>query len=228
MEGIFLFLQNNFPVLFEHKHVFLFLGAMVEGLNTMILGGFLISAGALPFFSTALVFIIGYTVNGYLWYGVGYFAGAKPLDRWVRKGEKGRVVLNRVQYYFEQHSGKAIVITKFTFSMTIVALIMAGSLRYNFRKFSFYNLIGSIGWVGLTMSIGYFFGQSYKFFFDYLWNFTYLILFFIGAVASVYILKALSRSAFIKAVMEHDRMRHFKERLGSRIINVEFWKKWPK
>src|SRR3989338_1842443 len=159
MDAFLNFLQLNFPVLFSHKYIFLFLGAAIEGLNTMVLGGFLVSTKSIPFLPTFLVFTLGYTLNGYLWYAVGYFGGAKPIDRWVRTKPRSDKVITTVQSYFEKHSGKAIIITKFTFSLTIAALIMAGSLKYNLKRFTLYNFIGSIGWVAMTLFIGYFFGQ---------------------------------------------------------------------
>ena len=73
---------------------------------------------------------------------------------------------------------------------------MAGSLKYNLRKFALYNFIGSVGWVAMTLFIGYFFGQSYKFFIVYLRNFTYFLVFLGGAIAVIYAIKLFMKSAF--------------------------------
>lgn len=186
----------------------------------MVLGGFLVSIRSIPLLPTFLVFTLGYTVNGYLWYMVGYFAGSKPIDKWARSKPKSEKIINIVQKYFEMHSGKAIVITKFTFSLTIAALIMAGSLKYNLRKFTWYNFVGSIGWVAMTLFIGYFFGQSYKFFFVYLKNFTYFVVFLGGAIALIYILKAVFRSAFVKAIIEHSGVNHYREKFRNGLSKI--------
>ncbi|MBI2064589.1 MAG: DedA family protein [Candidatus Yanofskybacteria bacterium] len=213
MDQFLTFLQVNFPLLFSHKYIFLFFGAAIEGLNTMVLGGFLVSTKAIPLLPTFAVFTLGYTLNGYLWYAVGYFGGAKPIDKWGRTKPKSDKIIKTVQEYFERHSGMAIIITKFTFSLTIAALIMAGSLKYNLRRFTVYNFIGSIGWVSLTLFIGYFFGQSYRFFFVYIKNFTYLLIFLAGAIILVYILKFIFESAFIKAVINHRKVRYYSEKI---------------
>jgi membrane-associated protein len=186
---------------------------MIEGMNTMILGGFLVSTRVIPLLPTFLIFTLGYTINGYLWYAVGYFGGSKPIDKWGRTKPKSEKIIKTVQDYFERHSGKAIVITKFTFSLTIAALIMAGSLKYSLKKFSIYNLIGSIGWVSLTLFVGYFFGQSYKFFFVYIKSFTYLLVFLGGAIALVYILKLIFESAFIKSLLIHEKLHEYGEKI---------------
>jgi len=213
MENIVHLFESSFPTLVEYKYLLLFLGSIFEGLNSMVLGGFLVSVGTIKLLPIFLIFTVGYIFNGYLWYSVGYFAGAKPIDKWVRKDKKGRKIVEKVEEYFHKYSGRAIVFTKFTFSLTIATLIMAGSLKYNLKKFSLYNFIGSIGWVALTLFIGYFFGQSYKFFIEYLKGLSYLILFLSGAVALVYVLKFVFGSAFIKSLFLREKLKEFSDKL---------------
>lgn len=213
MEPVLQFVQTYFPALVSHKYIFLFLGAAIEGFNTMILGGFLVSTNSIKLLPAFIVFTIGYIINGYGWYLVGYFAGAKPIDKWARKDPKGVRIVENVQKYFEKYSGRAIIITKFTFSLTIATLIMAGSLKYNLKKFTLYNVIGSVGWVSVTMFTGYFFGQSYKFFLTYIKGFTYFIIFLAGAIAVVYILKSMFGDAFVKSLLFTEKMRELSERI---------------
>src|SRR3989338_3246501 len=213
MEQFLGFLQQNFPVIVNYKYLFLFLGAMIEGLNTMVLGGFLVSVNTIKLLPIFLLFTLAYTINGYIWYTVGYFAGAKPIDKWGRKDQKGRKIIEKVEEYFEKYSGRAIIITKFTFSLTIATLIMAGSLKYDLKKFTFYNFIGSVGWVVVTLFVGYFFGQSYKLFFVYLKNFTYGLVFLGGAIALIYIIKLILSSAFVRSLFITDKIREFSHKL---------------
>src|SRR3989338_812042 len=213
MEPVLQFIGSAFPALIAHKYLFLFLGAMIEGLNTMVLGGFLVSVDTIKLLPTFLLFILAYTINGYIWYIVGYFAGAKPIDKWGRKDEKGRKIIEKVEEYFGKYSGRAIIITKFTFSLTIATLIMAGSLKYNFKKFSLYNFLGSVGWVVVTLFVGYFFGESYKLFFVYLKNFTYGLVFLGGAIALIYIIKLIFGSAFVKSLFITDKIKELSYKL---------------
>jgi len=212
VEAFLQFWQSNFPVLFSHTYIFLFLGAAIEGLSTLVIGGFLVSTHSVAFLPALAAFTLGHTVNGFMWYAVGYYGGAKSLDKWVRKDPKGEKILNTVQRYFEMHSGKAIFATKFTFSLTLATQIMAGSLKYDLRKYSWYNFIGSVCWAAFAMSVGYFFGASYRLLFVYLKDFAYFVVFLGGAIALIYILKAIFRSAFIRAIIEHDRVRHYREK----------------
>lgn len=222
MEAFLHFLELNFPILISHKYIFLFLGSAIEGANTMILGGFLVSTGFVSLLPIFFLFILGETINSYIWYFVGYFVGSKPIDKWGRSKPKSEKVINTVERYFRKYSGRAILITKFTYSMTIATLIMAGSLKYDIKKFSLYNLIGSIGWVCMTLFTGYFFGQSYKLFFPYFKNLMSVLIFLGGAVVLVYVLKVIFRSAFVRAVMEHSMVRHYREKLRNGLDKI-----WP-
>ncbi len=215
MEHFLEFIKIHFPVIIQYKYLFLFIGSSVEGMNTMILGGFLISTGAVAFLPIFFIFLAGETINSYIWYFVGYFVGAKPIDKWLRSKPRSEKVINAVESYFERYSGRAIIITKFTFSLTIATLLFAGSLKYDFKKFSWYNFIGTVGWVAITLSVGYFFGQSYRFFVVYLKDVTYILLFLGGAIAVVYILKWLLGSAFVRAILPAEQMKQLGDKIKS-------------
>ena len=213
MEQFFQFIQLNFPFLIEHRYLFLFLGVVIEGFNVLILIGFLISTNSLQLWPSFLLFLVADIINGYCWYIVGYFAGSKPIDKWGRGKPKSRKIIETVQQYFEKYSGRALVITKFTFSLTIATLITAGSFKYDLKKFSLYNGIGSVLWVALTIFTGYFFGESYKFFFAYLKNLTYFLLFLGGAIAIIYLIKHIFGSVFIKSILIRNKLKQVGDKL---------------
>ena len=209
MEFSLSFLQNQFPIILEHKYLFLFLGSMLEGLNTFVLGGFLISIGKLNFWPTFSVFVIGYSINGFIWYGVGYFAGAKPIDKWLRSKPSSQWILERVQKYFQKYSGRAIVITKSTLSLTVTTLILAGSLKYNLKQFGWYNFLGSVGWVIITVTTGYFFGESYKLSLAYIKDISIALIFVLFSFMAMYFIRMTFRSAFLKSLIMTDRIKEF-------------------
>ncbi len=217
METFFHFFQSFFPALVHYKYLFLFLGAAIEGMNTIILAGFFASVGSIALLPMFLLSVLGVIINGYVWYAVGYFAGAKPIDKWGRKDPKSRKIIEKVEEYFGKYSGRAIVFTKLTWSLTIATLIMAGSFKYNLRKFGWYNFLGSAGWAALTFFVGYFFGQSYKLLLAYLTNVFYVLAFLGGAVAIVYLIKMSFRSAFIRSLFFADRIIEFSDKMKNGI-----------
>src|SRR3989338_10558167 len=165
METFFNFFQSHFPALIHYKYLFIFLGAAIEGMNTTILAGFFASIASISLWPAFFICLTGEVINGFAWYAVGYYAGAKPIDRWGRKDEKSRKIIEKVEQYFQRYSGRAILLAHLTWSLTIATMIMAGSFKYNLKKFSFYNSLGSIMWVLMIFFLGFFFGESYKFFF---------------------------------------------------------------
>lgn len=217
MDNFFNFFQAYFPFLINHKYLFIFLGASIEGPNTTILAGFLSSIGSISLLAAFFICILGETINGFVWYTVGYFAGAKPIDKWGRKDPKSRKIIEKVEEYFHKYSGKAIFIAKLTWSLTIATEIMAGSFKYNLKRFSLYNFLGSIGWVSLTFFVGYFFGQSYKLLFTYLRNAFFILTFLGGAITIGYLVKMSFRSAFIRSLFWADRIKELSTKMKNGI-----------
>lgn len=209
-------IQVSFPILVQYKYLFLFIATFIEGFNSIILAGFLASLGTVAVIPVILICIVGDFFNGWGWYAVGYFGGSKPIDRWGRNKPKTRKIIETVERYFQQYSGRAIIFTKLTWSLTIATMIMAGSFRYNFKKFSYYNFIGGLGWVGITFSVGYVFGKGYKAV-NLVNNIGYIILFFIGASVLVYILKVIFKSKFIQSLYAMERLRDLSEKFKNGI-----------
>lgn len=199
-------IQNNFPILAQYKYLFLLIATFIEGFNSIILAGFLASLGTVAIIPAVLICIVGDFFNGWAWYAVGYFGGAKPIDKWGRNKPKSRKIIETVERYFHRYSGRAIIFTKLTWSLTIATMIMAGSFKYNFRKFSLYNFIGGLGWVGITFGVGYVFGKGYKAV-AFVNNIGFVLLFFAGAILLVYTFKVIFKSKFIQSLYTMERLR---------------------
>jgi membrane-associated protein len=219
MEALFELIQNNIPWLIDFKYIFFFIGATLEGFSTMVLGGFLASVGGL---NKTLLFIVmsaGYILNGFIWYIVGIAGGATALDKWGHKHKISHDVIDRVSMYFNQHSGKAIILSKFTFGFTIAIMIMAGSFRYDLKRFFLYNGIGSIGWASLTMGVGYFFGESLKLLADAVKNFTLFLVFLISAIAVIYLIKIILKKYFKFTIKWNERLKQLQEWMNFDVDN---------
>ena len=205
-------IQISFPSLIEYKYLFLLVVVSIEGFTGIILAGFMASLGTVAILPAVLVCVAGDFLNGLGWYVIGYFGGSKLIDKWSSKKSKRRSIIEKVQHYFHHYSGQAIIFTKLTWSLTIVTMVMAGALKYNFKKFSFYNLIGGIGWVAITFTVGYVFGRGYKSI-AIVNNIGFAILFFVVAIALIYGLKVFLKSRFIKSINAIDHFRDLGEKI---------------
>lgn len=213
MEELLKFIQDRLPFLINHINLFLFIGGIIEGLNTIILGGFLASFGQVKISIIFPLLLIAHIISGYMWYAVGYFGGAKSLDKWGHRNKISHNVINKVTDYFHRYSSRAIMFAKFTFGLEIATLIMAGSLKYNLKKFSKYNALGSIGWVTVTFFVGFFFGQSFKLFFTILKNLTIAIIFLGGAVALIYVLTIFLRRHYVGYLTWKEKIKGWGDRI---------------
>jgi len=213
MESFLIFLQDHAPYLISYKYFFLFLGGLIEGMNVLVLAGFIASSGQINLWVILPILIFAHFLNGCGWYLVGYLGGAKALDKWGHKNKISHQVINRIEEYFEKYSGRAIMFAKFTFSLEIATMILSGSLKYNLKKFFKYNLYGSIGWVFMTVFIGYFFAESFKIFFSFIKDFTLFLIFLAIAIALIYIIKVLLKRYFVRYLFVQQKIKEWTEKI---------------
>lgn len=90
-------------------------------------------------------------------YAIGYKLGPA-----VFKSEKSRLFnreyLERTHAFYEKYGALTIIIARFIPIIRTFAPFVAGIGRMRYLRFFLYNLAGSIGWVALFLSGGYFFG----------------------------------------------------------------------
>jgi len=213
MDSILIFLQTHAPIILEHKYLFLFIASILEGFNTLVIAGFLVSVGGLSLIPAALVCLAGEVVSGFVWYTIGYFGGSKSVEWFVQRNPRRRQFIERARHYLDQHTGKLILFAKFTFSLTIATLIMVGSIKYNVKKFAFYNVVGSFGWVVITFGLGTFFGEGYKIYAHYLKEIGFLIIFAVLAIALIVWIEKKSGSMISRTFDFEDHLHHFNERI---------------
>ncbi len=150
------------PFFYDHRYIFAFLGALTEGTNIMLLGGFLYKLGLFKFWNILSILFIGYIINGYAWYAIGYFGGRKIIDKWGPRLFLTKERMQKLEDYFQKHTVKALIITRVTYGVSGWVFIMAGIFKTKLRKFSWCNFIAAIIWVLVMFIIGYSFGASYE------------------------------------------------------------------
>jgi len=215
---IFIRIINEYaPFLINKIYFILFAGGVLEGMNTFILAGFLSSFGKVDLVIVIPLLIVAHTLNGYMWYCVGYLGGAKALDRWGHKSKLSHEMINKISSFFERYSGRAIILSKFTFSFEIITMILSGSLKYDLKKFSRYNLVGSMGWVIMTVMIGHFFGKSYSYFFEKVKNLTLAILFLAIAIISLYLIAVLFKGYYAGYIEKSYNFKYWKDKINENI-----------
>jgi membrane-associated protein len=92
-------------------------------------------------------------------YYIGRYFGtrifSKPRDSIFLK----QAYLDRTHAFFEHHGGKTIILSRFMPIIRTYAPFVAGIGRMPQTRFTYFNIVGAVAWVGSLVYAGYFFGN---------------------------------------------------------------------
>lgn len=137
-----------------------FIGLVVPGETTMLLGGAVAGQGAINIY--LLIAIAWFSA----WLGdtTSFFLGRRLGREFVLKhGPRFGISHERfekVEDYFGRHGGKTIFIGRWISLVRAFAPFIAGSSRMGYRAFVPYSILGTGLWASLHILIGYFFSRS--------------------------------------------------------------------
>jgi membrane-associated protein len=146
----------------------LFIGFFLPGDSLLFVSGLIVANSTMPSPLMAgpvdLIFwMIIISLCGIIGNLVGYWFGKKsgPLlferkDTWLFK----RKHLIQAKEFYEKKGGGAIVLARFLPVVRTFAPIVAGVVNMTFKKFFFYNVVGSFAWVVSMMALGYLLGNN--------------------------------------------------------------------
>jgi membrane-associated protein len=98
--------------------------------------------------------ILGNTVN----YSIGRYLGAKVFH-WEQSRFFNKRALESTHAFYEKHGGKTIVISRFLPLFRTFAPFVAGIGAMTYARFTFFNVVGGVAWVGSLTLAGYLFGN---------------------------------------------------------------------
>jgi membrane protein DedA with SNARE-associated domain len=169
-------LESIIQFIEQYRYWFLLVGSFIEGFNVMIIGGFMVSIGVVAFLPTVLILFLGDLLSDIMWYYIGFFGGEKTIS-WISNYYKAiHQHIEQIKEALNRHTGKILITVKLTSGLCIATILAAGITKINFKKFLFYDIIGSANWVLITVLIGYFSGSSYLLVSRYFKDAGYLVL----------------------------------------------------
>lgn len=147
--GIFLILFSETGLL---------IGFFLPGDSLLFALGVIAGAGGLNIFLMILVLfiaaVIGDTSGFFLGRSLGVRAFNKPNSIIFNQRH-----LNRTKEFYDKHGGKTIIFARFVPIIRTFAPFVSGVAEMPYRKFIVFSIIGSLGWVGLLTTAGYFLGN---------------------------------------------------------------------
>lgn len=145
-----------------------FFGFFLPGDPLLFISGMVIASAdkAYPFsseFSNLLFWMLIFTVSAILGNFLGYWSGHKFASVFNRKEDTWflkRKHMNAANEFYANKGGFAISIARFLPVVRTFAPIVAGTVKMDFKKFAFYNILGAVIWVGSLTSLGYILGDN--------------------------------------------------------------------
>ena len=140
----------------------LFFGFFLPGDYLLVLAGLLCAMGVLHVHITVLILslIAAGVLGNYTGYWFGFRTGPVLFKRNESLFFKKRYVTMAEEFY-SKYGGMALVLGRFFPIIRTFAPIFAGVVKVNFRKFTIFNIIGSVLWVCILTLVGYFLGKKY-------------------------------------------------------------------
>jgi membrane-associated protein len=91
-------------------------------------------------------------------YTIGHYFG-KRVFAWEDSKFFNKKAFDSAHAFYEKHGGMTIVAARFMPFLRTFAPFVAGVAQMTRSKFTFYDVTGSVLWVGSIVTIGYFFGN---------------------------------------------------------------------
>lgn len=146
----------------QYGYIVIFPITIAEGPIITVIAGFLSAQG---YFNLAIVYavvVVGDLAGDFLWYGVGRFGHTIARSKIGKKIGIKDHHLDKVTGHYDIHSGKTLLLGKWTHSLGMFILTGAGVAKMPLGKFFLYNLIGTLPKSLLFTLLGYYVGYAFQ------------------------------------------------------------------
>ncbi len=139
-----------------------FVGLLVPGESTIVLGGFCAGMGMLNLGAIIGVGTRGAVMGDTVGYFLGYRYGETVFRRYGRYFFIRPEHLQEARDFFARHGGKTVFLGRFIAWLRAFAPVAAGIARMPYHAFLFANVCGAIAWVTTFTVLGYFVGNNWN------------------------------------------------------------------
>jgi membrane-associated protein len=140
----------------------LFFGFFLPGDYLLFMAGLLCATGILdvPLYTLLLSLIAAGILGNYTGYWFGYRTGPLLFKKDESIFFKKRYV-TIAEAFYEKYGGMALILGRFFPIIRTFAPIFAGVVKVDLKRFTIYNIVGSVAWVCILTLTGYFLGRKY-------------------------------------------------------------------
>ena len=140
----------------------LLIGFFLPGDTLLFLAGSLAATGEVQISVILLVVLLiaAAFIGNTLGYYIGIKAGKKlfdqPHSRFFNKEH-----LIKTHNFYQKYGGITMILARFIPIIRTFAPVVGGTVEMNFKKFTFYNILGAILWIGGVTALGYTLGRVF-------------------------------------------------------------------
>ncbi|MCM8596446.1 DedA family protein [Accumulibacter sp.] len=130
----------------------------LPGDSLLFVAGALAALGGMDIAILLAVLVAAAALGNMLNYQIGRFLGPKVFH-WEQSRLFNKAALEKTHAFYEKHGGKTLVISRFLPLFRTFAPFVAGIGAMDYPRFTFFNLLGAVGWVASLTLAGYWFGN---------------------------------------------------------------------
>lgn len=190
--------------LLHYKYFVLFPVTIIEGPIVTVIAGFLSSLGYLNVVIVYLLAVIGDLVGDSIYYSIGKWGKRGFIKRWGKYIGLNEDRIGHLEGHFQKHSGKTLIIGKWSHAVGAVVLIAAGVAEMSFWRFVWFNFIASIPKSLIFIFIGFYFGQAYSRIAQYLDYVAIIMIALTIALIAIYFIAKKISSKYEERGMDDD------------------------
>jgi membrane protein DedA with SNARE-associated domain len=136
--------------------------AILEGPIITVIAAFLAAQGYFNIYAVFAIVVIGDLLGDLLYYGIGRFGTKLFNTKFGKRFGLDTKHLALIEKHYATHSGKTLIIGKWTHSLGLVTLTGAGAAKMPVGRFMWYSLLGTIPKSLVFLLLGYYTGYAYQ------------------------------------------------------------------
>jgi membrane-associated protein len=130
----------------------------LPGDSLLFVAGAIAALGGMDIVILIAVLTAAAVLGNMLNYQIGRYFGPKVFQ-WENSRFFNKAALEKTHAFYEKHGGKTLIISRFLPLFRTFAPFVAGIGAMTYARFSMFNLVGAVSWVGSLTLTGYLFGN---------------------------------------------------------------------
>ena len=147
---------------FAFAETALFLDFIIPGEVGLVVVGAAGERADAPLLLLIAVATVGAITGDSVSYVLGRRYGLRLVHRWEPVERRVGPSVERAQAYFETRGGSAVFFGRFVGALRAVVPFVAGMGHMPYRRFLVWNVLASIVWTSIVISLGYFVGAQIR------------------------------------------------------------------